>query len=73
VCVAFPGRAYNLLTRVGILTLYLVATSSFLVVRVSQFAWLLSSRDRYANPDALSGGDVAPEYVNGHAPCSGWG
>jgi len=73
VCVALPGRDYNLPTRVWIPTLYLVATPSFLVVRVSRFSWLLSARDHYADPDVLSGGDVAPAYVDGHAPGSGWG
>jgi len=53
--------------------LYLVATPSFLVVRVFQFAWLLSARDHYADPDVLSGGDAAPASVDGHAPGSGWG
>ena len=72
-CVALPGRDYNLPTRVGIPTLYLVATSSFLVVRVLRFAWLSSARDHYADPDVLSGGDVAPAYVDGHAPGSGRG
>jgi len=33
----------------------------------------LSARDHYADPDVLSGGDVAPAYVDGHAPGSGWG
>ena len=56
-CVAFSGRDYNLPTRVGIPTLYLVATPSFLVLRVSLFAWLLRARDHYAVPDVLSGGD----------------
>jgi len=73
VCVALPGRDYNLPTCVGIPTLYLVATPSFLVVRVSRFAWLLSARDHYADPDVLSGGDVAPAYVDGHAPGFGRG
>jgi len=68
VCVDLPGREYNLPTRVGIPTLYLVATSSFLVVRVSRLPWLLSARDHYANPDVLSGGDVFPAYVEEHAP-----
>ena len=72
-CVALPGRDYNLPTCVGIPTLYLVATPSFLVVRVSRFAWLLSARDHYADPDVLSGGDVAPAYVDGHAPGFGRG
>ena len=72
-CVALPGRDYNLPTRVGILSLYLVATPSFLVVRVSRFAWLLSARDHYADPDVVPGEDVAPAYVNGHAPGSGRG
>ena len=72
-CVALPRRDYNLPTRVEIPTLYLVATPSFLVVRVSRFACLLSARDHYADPEVLSGGDVAPAYVNGHAPGSGWG
>jgi len=73
VCVALPGRDYNLPTRVGIPTLYLVATLSFLVVRVSLFAWLLSARDHDADPDVLSGGGVTPAYVDGHAPGSGRG
>ena len=72
-CVPVPGRDYNLPTRVGIPTLYLVATPFFLVVRVSRFAGLLSARDQYADPDFLSGRDVAPAYVNGHAPGSGRG
>ena len=72
-CVALPGRDYILPTRVGIPTLYLVATPSFLVVRVSRFAWLLSARDHYADPDVLPGGEVAPAYVDGHAPGSSWG
>ena len=72
-CVALHGRDYNLPTRVRIPTLYLVATPSFLVVRVSRFAWLLSARDHYADPDVLSGGDFAPAYVDGHAPGSGRG
>ena len=72
-CVACPGRDYNLPTRVGMPTLYLVATPSFLNVGVSRFAWSLSARDHYADPDVLSGGDVAPAYVEGHAPGSGWG
>jgi len=33
----------------------------------------LSARDHYADPDVLSGGDVTPTYVDGHAPGSGWG
>jgi len=65
--VELQGRDYNLSTRVGIPTSYLVATTSFLVVRVSRFAWLLSARDHYADRDVLSGGDVAPAYVDGHA------
>jgi len=73
VCVALLGRDYNLPTRVGIPTLYLVATPSFLVVRVSRFAWLLSARDHYADPDVLSEGGVTPAYVDGHAPGSGRG
>jgi len=73
VCVALPGRDYNLPTRVGIPTLYLVATPSFLVVRVCRFAWLLSAKDHYADPDVLSAGDVTPAYVDGHAPGSGRG
>jgi len=72
-CVALPGRDYNLPTRVGIPTLYLVATPSFLVVRVSRFAWLLSARDHYADPEVLSRGDVTPAYVDGHAHRSRWG
>ena len=72
-CVAFPGRNYNLPTRFGIPTLYLVATPSFLVVRVSRLAWFLSVRDHYADPKVLSGGDVDPAYVDGHARGSGWG
>ena len=72
-CVTFPGRDYNLPTRVGIPTLYLVATPSFLVVRVSRFAWLSISRDHFADPEVLSAGDVSPAYVDGHAPGSGWG
>jgi len=71
--VVLPGLDYNLPTRVGIPTVYLVANPSFLVVRVSRFAWLLSARDYYADPDVLSGGDVARAYVDGHAPASGWG
>jgi len=73
VCVALRGRDNNLPTRVGTPTLYLVATPSFWVVRVSPFAWLLSARDHYADPDVLSGRDVAPAYVDGHAPGSGRG
>jgi len=73
VCVALHGRDYNLQTRVGIPTLYLVATSSFLVVGVSRFALLFSARDHYADPDVLSGGDVTPACVDGHAPGSGRG
>jgi len=73
VCVALPGRDYNLPTRVGIPTLYLVATPSFLFVRVSRFAWLLSARDHYSDPDVLSGGGVTPAYVDGPAPGSGRG
>jgi len=73
VCVAFPGRDDNLLTRVGIPSSYIFATPSFLVVRVSRLAWLLSARDHYADPDVLSRGDVAPTYVDGHTPGSGWG
>ena len=72
-CVAFPGRDCNLPTCGEISTLYLVAIPFFLVLRVSRFAWLLSARDHYADPDVLSGRDVAPAYVNGHAPGSGWG
>jgi len=53
--------------------LFLIATPSPFVVRVSRFAWFLSARDHYADPDVLSGGDVAPAYVDGHAPRSGWG
>jgi len=34
---------------------------------------LFSARDHYADPDVLPGGDVAPAYVNGHAPGSGRG
>jgi len=64
VCMALPGRDYNFPTRVGIPTLYLVATPSFLVVRVSWFAWLLGARDHYAYPDFLSCGDVSPAYVD---------
>jgi len=60
VCVALRGRDYNLPTCVGMPTSYLAATSSFLVVRVSPFAWLLSARDHYADPDDLFGRDVAP-------------
>ena len=73
-CVALPGRDYNPPTRVGIPTLYIVATPSFLVVRVSRFAWLLSAGDHYADPDVLSGGGVTSAYVDGHAPGSsrGW-
>jgi len=70
---ALPGREYNFPTRVGIPALYLVSTPSFLVVRVSRFAWLLSARDHYDYPDVLSGGDVSPAYVDGHAPGFGWG
>jgi len=73
VCVAFPGRDYNLPTRVGIPTWYLVATPSFWFVHVSRFAWLLSARDHHAYPDVLFGGDITPAYVDGHAPASGWG
>jgi len=73
VCVALLGRDHNLSTRVGIPTLYLVATPSFLVVRVSRFAWLLSARDHYADSDVLFGGDVTPAYVDGRAPGSGRG
>jgi len=73
VCVALPGRDYNLPNRVGFPTSYLIATPSFLVVRASRFAWLLSARDLYADLDVLSGGDVAPAYVDGHAPGSGCG
>jgi len=73
VCVAMPGRDYNLPTRVGIPTLYLVATFSFLVVRVSRFAWLLSARDHYPDPAVLSGGGVTSAYVDVHAPGSGRG
>jgi len=73
VCVALPGRDYNLPTRVGIPTLNLVATPSFLVVRVSRFAWLLNASDHHAGPDVLSGGDIAPAYVDGHAPGFGRG
>jgi len=73
VCVALLGWDYNLPTHVRIPTLYLVAIRSFLVVRVSRFAWLLSAEDHSANPDVLSRGDVAPAYVHGHAPGSGWG
>ena len=70
---ALPGLDDNLPTRLWITTVYLAATPSFFVVRVSRFAWLLSARDHYADPDVLSGGDVAPAYVDGHAPGSGWG
>jgi len=73
VCVALPGRDCNLPTRVRIPTLYLVVTPSLLVVRVSRFAWLLSAQDNYAYPDILSRGEVAPAYVDAHAPGSGWG
>jgi len=73
VCVAFPGRDDNLPTRGGIPAVYVVATPSFLVVRVSRFAWLLSARDHYADPDVLSGGEVAPANADGHAPGAGWG
>jgi len=73
VCVALPGRDYNLPTRVEIPTLCLVATPSFLVVCVSRFARLLSARDHYADPDVLSGGGVTPAYVDGRAPGSGRG
>ena len=72
-CVASHGRAYNLPTRVGIPTLYHVANPSFLVVFGSRFAWLLCARDRYADPDVLSGGDVTPACVDGHAAGSGRG
>ena len=72
-CVALPGRDYNLLTRVGIPSFYLVTTPSFLVVRGARFTWLLSARDHYADPDVPSGGDGAPAYVDGHASGSGWG
>ena len=72
-CVAFPGRDYNLPTCVGIPTLYLVATPSFLSVGVSRFAWSLSARDHYADPEILSGGEVSPAYLDAHAPGSGWG
>jgi len=71
--VALPGRDYNLPTRVGIPTLYLVATPFILVVRVARFARLLSARDHCADPDVLSGGDGTSAYVDGHAPGSGWG
>ena len=53
--------------------MYLVATPSYLVVRVSRFAWLLGAPDHYADPDVLSGGEVSPAYVDEHAPGSGWG
>mgnify|MGYP007064153369 CR=1 FL=1 len=72
-CVAFPGRYYSLPTCVGMPTSYLVATTTSLVVCVSRLAWLLSARDHYADPDVLSRGDVAPTYVDGHTPGSGWG
>ena len=72
-CVAFPGRDDNLLTRVGIPFLYLFATPSFLVLRVSRLAWLLSAREHYADPDVGSGGAVAPAYFDGHASGSIWG
>ena len=68
-----PARDYNRPTRVGIPTLYLAATPSFLVVRVSRFAWLLSARNHYADPDVVFGGDVAQAYVAGHASGSSWG
>jgi len=44
-----------------------------LIVRVSRFDRFLSARDHYADPDVLSGRDVAPVYVNGHAPGFVWG
>ena len=72
-CVALSGRDYNPPTRVGMPTLYLVATPSFLLVRSDRFAWSLSSRANYADPDVLSGGDVARAFVDGHAPGFGWG
>jgi len=57
----------------GIPSLYLDATPIFLVVRVSRFAWLSKARDQYAEPDVLCWGDVAPAYVDGIVPGSGWG
>jgi len=44
-----------------------------LEVSVSRFAWLLSARHHYADPDVLSGTEIAPAYVNGDAPGSGLG
>ena len=72
-CVAFPGRDSELPTRVGIPTLYVCTTPSFLVLSVSWCAMLLSARDHYADPDVLSEEDIAPAYVDRHAPGFGWG
>ena len=63
-CVAMPGQYYNVPTPVGIPTLYLVATPSFLVAIGFRFAWLLSARDRHTNPEVFSGGDVVPAYAD---------
>jgi len=51
----------------------IVAFYFFLIVRISRFVRLLSSREHYTDPDVLSGREVASAYVDGHAPGYGWG